>query len=122
MSLCPQCAPEAVSTPLHSEDGGGRDRFDVEQAICESLATCDYSHKAAAITMEMDPSQFSRELHDGHLRLDRLQLLPKPIQRAFVERWASAIGLQTISADAKRESVRRLLRVCADVLATHEGL
>lgn len=119
---CPQDRPVAVSTPVHSEDHGGSERFDVEQAICEALATCDYSHKAAAITMEMDPSQFSRELRDGHVRLDRMQLLPKPIQRAFVERWASAIGLQTISADAQRESVRRLLRVCADVLASHEGL
>lgn len=117
-----QDRPSAPSTPVQSDDGRGGERFDVEQAICESLATCDYSHKAAAITMEMDPSQFSRELRDGHVRLDRMQLLPKPIQRAFVERWALAIGLQTISADAKRESVRRLLRVCADVLATHEGL
>lgn len=121
MSTQLQGALETPFTLGHSDDRDEQ-RFDLEQAIREALATCDYSHKAAAYSMGIEPSQFSRELHDGHLRMDRLLMLPRPVQRAFLERWALAMGLQVISADLKRENVRRLLRVCADVLAAHEGL
>ena len=122
MTTMLQGLPITPSTPVNPMNSDEPDRFDLEQAIRESLATCDYSHKAAAYTMDMEPSQFSRELHDGHVRLDRILMLPRQVQRALVERWALFLGLQVISTDLKRENVRRLLRACADVLAAHEGM
>lgn len=121
MSAPLQSPPREPSTPVHSPDADGR--FDLGLAIRESLATCDVSCKAAAYIMGLDPAQWTRQLHgDGHIPFDRIVQLPMPVQRALIERWARACDLSVVSADTKSENVRRLLRVCADVIAAHEGL
>ena len=113
-----QDLPSSASTPVHSDASDGR--FDLEAAIREALATADLSCKAAAYVMDLDPAQFSRELHDGHLRLDRFIQLPKDVQRAFIHRWAEWLGLRVVSRDLTRANLTRLIHTLADVLASLE--
>lgn len=111
-----QDRPAAASTPVDSVDADGR--FDVATAIREALAVSDLSCKAAAFVMDLDPAQFSRQLHgDGHIPLDRIIQLPPDTQRAFVQRWAEWLGLRVVSRDLTRANLQRLMHAMVDCLA-----
>jgi len=88
-------------------------------AFRHALSDADLSEKAAAYQMGVDPSQLSRALHgDGHLYLDALPALGPRFQRTFLESWAEALGLRVISADSRRENLKALCEVLAEVLAS----
>lgn len=116
MSAPLQVVTAAPSTPVQTVDADGR--FPLAQAIRESLATTDVSSKSAAYIMQLDPAQWTRQLHgDGHIPLDRFIDLPPDTQRAFVTRWAAHLGLRVVSRDLTKDNLTRLMHAMADCLA-----
>jgi hypothetical protein len=53
--------------------------LDVAFAISLACARCGLSHKEAAILMELDPAQWSRQLNsrEAHVSLQRLRAMPR---------------------------------------------
>lgn len=78
--------PDAANAPLG--------QLDLTGAISEALERARISHKEAALTMGIDPAQWSRQLHgDGHISFQRLQKLPASFWREFLPLLASPLQL-----------------------------
>jgi hypothetical protein len=68
--------------------------LDLASAISIALDRAGISHKAAALTMGIDPAQWSRQLHgDGHISFQRLQKLSAEFWREFLPLLASPLQL-----------------------------
>jgi len=69
-------------------------QLDLASAISIALDRAGISHKAAALTMGIDPAQWSRQLHgDGHISFQRLQKLSAEFWREFLPLLASPLQL-----------------------------
>lgn len=86
--------------------GTGRD-------IQEALASAGLSLKAAALYMDMDHAQLSRQLDgDGHVSVTRLASLPPEFHRWFAVKLAERYGLpKAIRAGQRLRMARASLRL-----------
>jgi hypothetical protein len=76
------------------EDESPLGQLDLASAISIALDRAGISHKAAALTMGIDPAQWSRQLHgDGHISFQRLQKLSAEFWREFLPLLASPLQL-----------------------------
>src|SRR5258708_4413438 len=74
------------------------------QKVRKALALAEMSEKEAAITMKVDPSEFSKQLADrpGHyISLSRLCELPPSFWAYFLPTFAAWHGYQTESVDVQ---------------------
>jgi hypothetical protein len=88
-------AENTGSTAINSNvDEAPLGQLDLTSAITEALERARISHKEAALTMGIDPAQWSRQLHgDGHISVQRLQKLPASFWREFLPLLASPLRL-----------------------------
>lgn len=100
--------PVAAEAPL--------DQLDLASAISIALDRAGISHKAAALTMGIDPAQWSRQLHgDGHISFQRLQKLSAEFWREFLPLLASPLQLTMSHQDFADYAMLRIAALVQEI-------
>lgn len=87
-------------------------QFDAASALSIALQRADLSHKEAALTMGLDPAQWSRQLHgDGHISFQRLLRLPRAFWQEFLPLLGAPLRVVVASEDGEDAALLRLASV-----------
>ncbi len=90
--------------------------LDVAAAITLALSRCGLSQKDAALTMGLDPAQWSRQLHgEGHVSMQRLQRLPVEFWREFLPLLGGPIRLTLAHQDAVDLAMLRIVALVQEI-------
>ena len=91
-------------------------QLDLASAISIALDRAGISHKAAALTMGIDPAQWSRQLHgDGHISFQRLQKLSAEFWREFLPLLASPLQLTMSHQDFADFAMLRIAALVQEI-------
>lgn len=114
-------AEEAFVTACQSQRQGLQvaSAADLQNAYSRAIDAGGFDDKGAAAVLVLSPSQLSRQLRgeaNCHLSVQRLALLPRDSQVAFVQAFARCLGLDVVMPDSDALAMAELIQAVANVL------